>query len=69
LPNYFGTRLRPALQALLDAAVSAGEVRSDISSDDLLNVVRSLCMSAQDDSDYAQRMVALLVDGLRYTAK
>jgi AcrR family transcriptional regulator len=68
LPSYFDTRLRPALQALLDAAARAGEVRSDIEADDLLSAVRSLCMSAQDDTGYVRRMVALLVDGLRYTA-
>ena len=70
LPSYFDTRLRPALRALLDAAVSAGEVRSDIAPDDLLSAVRSLCMAAHDDTTgYARRMVALLVDGLRYTAR
>ena len=70
LPTYFDTRLRPALQALLDAAASAGEVRSDIEPDDLLRAVRSLCMSAHgDQTDYARRMVALLVDGLRYPAR
>ena len=69
LPAYFDTRLRPALGALLDAAASAGEVRSDIEPDDLLSAVASLCMSAHNDRiDYARRMVALLVDGLRYTA-
>lgn len=70
LPTYFDTRLRPALQALLDAAVRAGAVRSDIAPDDLLRAVGSLCMVAHDDrTDYARRMVALLVDGLRYTAR
>jgi len=68
LPTYFDTRLRPALQGLLDAAVHAGEVRNDIAPDDLLSAVRSLCMSANDDRDYTRRMVALLADGLRYTA-
>ena len=68
LPAYFDTHLRPALQTLLDAAVRAGEVRGDIAPDDLLNVVRSLCMSAHDDRDYTRRMIALLVDGLRYSA-
>jgi AcrR family transcriptional regulator len=68
LPTYFDTRLRPALQGLLDAAVNAGEVRNDIAPDDLLSAVRSLCMSAHDDRDYTRRMVALLADGLRYTA-
>lgn len=69
LPSYFDTRLRPALQTLLDAAVSAGEVRSDIEPDDLLQAVASLCMSVHGDRpDYPRRMVALLVDGLRCTA-
>lgn len=67
LPAYFDQRLRPALQGLLDAAARAGEVRSDIEPDDLLRAVGSLCMAAYDDPDYAHRMVALLVDGLRYS--
>ena len=68
LPTYFDQRLRPALQTLLDAAASAGEVRTDIEPDDLLRAVASLCMSAHDDRpSYVHRMVALLVDGLRYT--
>jgi AcrR family transcriptional regulator len=68
LPSYFDERFRPTLQALLDAAAKADEVRTDIEPDDLLWAVASLCMSAHDDTDYAHRMVALLVDGLRYTA-
>lgn len=69
LPTYFDQRLRPALRALLDAAAASGEVRTDIEPDELLRAVGSLCMSAHDDqTDYARRMVALLVDGLRYTA-
>ncbi|KPV49317.1 TetR family transcriptional regulator [Kouleothrix aurantiaca] len=66
LPSYFDARLRPALQALLQAAASAGEVRGDVEPDDLLRAVGSLCLSAQDDLAYARRMVALLVDGLRF---
>jgi AcrR family transcriptional regulator len=68
LPSYFDTRMRPALQGLLDAAVRAGEIRSDIAADDLLQAVRSLCLSTHDDRNYTRRMVALLVDGLRYSA-
>ena len=67
LPAYFDARLRPALRTLLDAAVNAGEVRGDAESDDLLRAVNSLCFSAQGDLAYARRMIALLVDGLRYT--
>lgn len=64
LRAYFNQRVRPALRALLKSAVDAGEVRDDVDSDDLLHAVASLCMPAQDDSR-AQRMVALLADGLR----
>ena len=67
LPSYFDARMRPALQELLDAAVRTGEVRGDITADDLLQAVRSLCLSTQDDRDYTRRMVSLLVDGLRST--
>lgn len=69
LPVYFEKRLLPALRTLLDAATVAGEVRADIEPWDILRAVGSLCMSAHDGgSAYARRMVALLVDGLRYGA-
>jgi AcrR family transcriptional regulator len=64
LRTYFEQRVRPALRALLESAVAAGEIRNDVDSDDLLHAVASLCMPAHDDGR-AQRMVALLVDGLR----
>jgi AcrR family transcriptional regulator len=67
LPFYFDQRLRPALRTLLDTAIAAGEVRSDVDADELLGAVASLCMSAHNDGPgRAERMVALLVDGLRY---
>jgi AcrR family transcriptional regulator len=69
LPGYFDQRLRPALRALLDSAVAAGKVRADVDADELLGAVASLCMSAHNAGpDRAERMVALLVDGLRYGA-
>ena len=69
LPAYFQKRLLPALRTLLDAAVAAGEVRADVEPDDLLRAVASLCMQAHGaQGDHAPRMVALLVDGLRYGA-
>jgi AcrR family transcriptional regulator len=70
LPAHFGKRLLPALQTLLDAAVTAGEVRADVEAGDLLNAVANLSHQAHDeDSDHARRMVALLIDGLRYGAR
>ena len=70
LPAYFEKRLRPALGTLFEAAAAAGEIRADVEPDELLSTVSSLCMRAHDDrSDRTRRMVALLVDGLRYGAK
>jgi AcrR family transcriptional regulator len=70
LTTYFQKRLRPALQTLLEAAAATGEVRADVEPDDLLRAVTSLCAPAHDgDPAHAQRMVALLVDGLRYGAR
>jgi len=67
LPGYFQQRLQPALQTLLVSAIAAGEVRTDFATEDLLEAVASLCRSAYDRGpDHARRMVALLVDGLRY---
>ena len=69
LRGYFEQRLQPALQTLLEAAVAAGEVRPDVDADDLLGAAASLCMSAHNAGPgRAERMVALLVDGLRYGA-
>jgi AcrR family transcriptional regulator len=69
LRGYFEQRLQPVLRTLLDAAAAAGEVRADVDTDDLLRAVASLCMHSHDEgSAYAQRMVALLMDGLRYGA-
>lgn len=70
LHAYFNDRLRPALGGLLTAAAAAGEVRGDMEAEDLLGAVASLCMQARDDRpDHAGRMVALLMDGLRYGAR
>ena len=69
LPMYFRQRLEPALRALLESAAAAGEVRTDFTAQDILDAVASLCRSAYDHGpDHARRMVALLVDGLRYGA-
>jgi AcrR family transcriptional regulator len=69
LPAYFQKRLRPAFQTLLEAAAAAGKVRADVEPEDLLRAVASLCAPAhQVGPEHARRMVALLVDGLRYGA-
>jgi AcrR family transcriptional regulator len=69
LPGYFMQRLAPALASLLEAAIASGEIRAGISARDLLPAVANLCMPAVDEGPaYSQRMVALLIDGLRYGA-
>lgn len=68
LPAHRNERLIPALRGLLDAAVAAGEVRSGVDAYELLNAIGSLYMTVRDEpgAEGARRMVALLVDGLRY---
>ena len=66
LPGYFDQRLRPAFRKLVETAAASGEVRADVDADELLVAVASLCMSDYDATPgRAERMVALLVDGLR----
>ena len=62
-------RLEPALGSLLEAAAASGEIRADISPEDLLHAVATLCLPVPGEGvAYSQRMVALLIDGLRYGA-
>ena len=80
LPAYFREHFGPALEVLLESAASAGEIRPDVEPEDLLRAVANLCMSAdedeasncmsagEDEAGDTQRMVALLIDGLRYGA-
>ena len=67
LPQYFKEQLVPALQALLDAAVDAGQVRGGVEPSELLRAVGSLSTaSGAEGVQESRRMVDLLIDGLRY---
>lgn len=72
LPAYFQQHLEPTLKALLDAAVSAGQVRSDVEPCDLLRAVARLSNASGENKAlravHGRRMVDLLIDGLRYGA-
>jgi AcrR family transcriptional regulator len=69
LPAYFMHRFGPTLGSLLDAAAAAGAIRGDISPSHLLYAVGSLCLPVPGEGpEYSLRMVALLIDGLRYGA-
>ncbi len=71
LPSYFEEKLTPALQGLLDAAVAAGVARAGVDPYELLSAVGSLGMRASAGSGGGQieRMVALLVDGIRFGSR
>ena len=70
-PNHpFCARRLNDVNAQLAAAAAAGEVRADVNAEDLLNAVANLCRQAPgEDPARARRMVAVLVDGLRYGAR
>jgi AcrR family transcriptional regulator len=69
LPDYVLGQLTPALRGLLDAAAAAGFIRADVDASELLFAGLRLALPASDgDIAQARRMVALLVDGLRYGA-
>ncbi len=70
LPGCFNNRLLPAFDTLLRAAVAEGVVRPDVGAEDLLRAVATLCQGPHNEEPaYARKMVALLVDGLRYGAR
>lgn len=62
-------RLTPVLQDLLNTAAAAGAIRSGVDAGELLLAGLRLASPAScGDMAQARRMVALLVDGLRYGA-
>jgi AcrR family transcriptional regulator len=66
LHAYFLDRLVPACTQLIDAAVEADEIRSDVTAFELMYGVGNLCAGGDSDSRYdARRMVELLIAGLR----
>jgi AcrR family transcriptional regulator len=70
LPGYFLQRLGPALAALLAAAVADGTVRDDISAEDLLHAITQLSQPVPGRGlEHNQRIVAVLLDGLRCPAR
>ncbi|MEU9091562.1 TetR/AcrR family transcriptional regulator [Streptomyces sp. NPDC087901] len=64
LPAYFQQRFLPVVTELLGSAASSGGIRADIPPYDLLRAVSDLV--SPDDQGYTQRMINLLVNGLRY---
>ncbi|TDO54802.1 TetR family transcriptional regulator [Kribbella sp. VKM Ac-2527] len=55
-----------AIKPLLDAGAAAGEIRPDVSADDVLVSVSGVALAAGTKRDQADRLLDLLMDGLRY---
>lgn len=67
LRAYFDEQIRPALLKVLNAAKESGQIRTDIDAHDLLYAVGHLSMPDPAlKPGHSERMVALLVDGLRH---
>ena len=64
-------RLAKAAGVLLDRAVAAGEIRSDVSPKDLLRALVGMCYMQDQPGWQASvlRLVDIFVDGLRLPAK
>ena len=64
LPVYFKEQFLPVIDNLMDAAAATGDIRPAISAYDLLRTMAGIVVP--EDTAYTKRMIALLVDGLRY---
>ncbi|WP_395943424.1 TetR/AcrR family transcriptional regulator [Brevundimonas sp.] len=69
LPDYFRKRFEPALSMLLEAAALSREIRAGVAAYDLLRAIGNLAVASDDGgAAHTERMVMLLIDGLRYGA-
>ena len=61
--------LKASVANVITAQILSGEIRAGASPKDLLYAVASLCLPVADEGVvYSQRMVALLINGLRHEA-
>lgn len=68
LSAYSFGRLTKAVAGLLDRAVAAGEIRADVSPEDLLRALLGMCIMQDQPGWQASvlRLVDVFVDGLRH---
>jgi AcrR family transcriptional regulator len=67
LVSYSSERLTRAIGSLLDQAIAAGEVRSDVSAEDLLRAIVGMCYT-HDQPGWQKNVLRLMdvfIDGLR----
>jgi AcrR family transcriptional regulator len=68
---YVHGLLHSTLASLLDAAAAEGTIRNDVDGPDLMRALGGICMANSDSpqaGDQSRRLVALLMDGMRYGA-
>jgi len=64
---YSHDRLKKAIGSLLDRAIAAGDIRSDITPEELMSGLVGMCYSLYDKPDWQKtvlRLVDIFVDGL-----
>ncbi|MFC6158092.1 TetR/AcrR family transcriptional regulator [Kribbella sp. NPDC058693] len=57
-----------AITPILEAGAAAGDLRSDITADDVLISLSGVGLAAADRREQADRLLNLLIDGMRYGA-
>ena len=69
LTTHSMTRLSAALDTLLHRAVAAGEIRCDITAEDILRTIVGLCYTHHNDGWQPRvlRLLDVFIDGLRRT--
>jgi len=58
-------RIEAALSSVLDRAQAAGVVRTDLDGPDLMQLLGSMCMSVTLTADQSERLLTMILDGLR----
>ncbi|WP_223881429.1 TetR/AcrR family transcriptional regulator [Nesterenkonia ebinurensis] len=68
LPEQLLDQLEPALRTLLVTAVDAGEVREDVSTQEIMTAIALLSQPVREaQAGFNQRMIGVFLDGLRFT--
>jgi AcrR family transcriptional regulator len=67
---YVHGLITTSITSLLDAAAKTGKIRGDVDGLDLMRALGGICMASDQvgSQDQARRLVALLMDGMRYGA-
>jgi AcrR family transcriptional regulator len=67
--TYSRTRIQNAIGSLVTAAMADGSIRIDANPDDVLRALSGICMASDlNGGDATERLIDLIVDGLRYGA-